>query len=486
MIVPANAVNQVLAVLLKGAGYTSMTHAAEAINDFGRQQYGLDLSYDHRRVARWLQGGGCDRPDLVAKALSSAWGTDVPPSLIWPDTRNGARQLPAHRQPFVAIRTLDELATFVRRDMLCDGSTLPSLAAVTDGSELVDAISRWCDADTVRLPPSTSKGSERVGVEAVEGIEHVTARLIAANAEFGARVSRDAAVGHLKSAVDLLNTASYDDATGNRLLAVVATLAAVVGRMCHDSGLEGPAQQYATYGLQAARESTHEHGPFSSVCILADLARQLRSLDQPHAALRLIDLAVSVLPDAHAHGKRVKAMLWNLKAQALTATGTTGLREVRGMISLAADLRAESRAETQSPPPPGTLPHPTDADLHRETADAYLHLASAFPAQAPDLAKRAEIEAVKALAISDPTLRRARVYSQISLAWARFLLGDTEQARVDAEEAVRQTAAVPDSARLRARLWEMLASDPTGQSGAGALWVAGDRTLVPTCRMPRR
>lgn len=453
MILPVNAANRVLAVLVNESGYTSMSHLATAINDLGRQKYGLDLGYDYHSVKRWLRGGGCEWPDLVAEVLSNAWGADITAGLIWPNTRNGTEPLSAHRHPFVAERTLKELATFVRRDLLCQDESPTSIVPVIAGPEFADAIVRWHDTASIGLPASYNNGTQRTDTSVVEGIERATTQLVATEAEFGGRLSRDAAVGQLKSAVDLLNTTTYDDTTGNRLLAAVATLAGTVGHMSYDSGLDGPAQHYFTYALQAARESTDERGPLASVRILADMARHLRFLNQPHAALRLIDLAVSILPGQHTS---IKAMLWNLKANVLASTGTSGLSEVRGMIDLATDLREESRDETQQSWEREFFPYVTDADLHREATGAYLRLATTNPTHAAELGKSAETQTLKALAASDPTRRRERAYSQIDLAQARFLLGDTEQAHIDAKEATHLTSLVPGSARLRARLREML------------------------------
>ncbi|MDG4790168.1 hypothetical protein O7626_30325 [Micromonospora sp. WMMD1102] len=456
MILPANAANRVLAVLVKGSGYTSMSHLATAINDLGRQKYGLNLGYDYKSIKRWLLGSDCERPDLVAEVLSNAWGTDITPALIWPHTRNGAAPLPAHRHPFVADRTLKELATFVRRDMLCQDASPTSMVPVIAGPEFADAIVRWYDTAAIGISASDTKGTQRTDTSAVEGVERATTRLMASEAEFGGMLTRDAAVGQLKSAVDLINASTYDDTTGNRLLAAVATLAGTVGHMSYDSGLDGPAQHYFTFALQAARESTDERAPLTAVRILADMARQLRSLDQPHAAMRLIDLAVSILPGQHT---AVRAMLWNLKANVLASTATSGLSEVRGLIDLAANLRDESRDEAQPSWQRDIFPDVTEAGLHREATGAYLRLATTNPTHARELARSAETEALQSLAASDPTRRRERAHSQIDLAQARFLLGDTEQARTDAEEAARLTSLVPGSARLRVRLREMLIAE---------------------------
>jgi hypothetical protein len=90
----------------------------------------------------------------------------------------------------------------------------------------------------------------------VQAIERSTRYFAATDAEIGGALSREAAVGQLKYAVDLARHGSYSDRTGNRLLAAVAELSGLVGWLCHDSNMPGPAQRYLMYGLQAARESS--------------------------------------------------------------------------------------------------------------------------------------------------------------------------------------------------------------------------------------
>ncbi|MEQ4299950.1 hypothetical protein ABNF97_00935 [Plantactinospora sp. B6F1] len=455
--------NQVLAVLINGSGYTTMTHVATAINDLGRKKYGLDLGYDHKCVKRWLQGRDSDQPDLLAEVLATAWGADITPPLIWPHTRNGNPPLPAHHHPIVATRTLQELATLVRRDILCTTSTLTSLVPVVAGPAYADATIRWHEADTIGLPvPDNHRTdrTDRIDASAVDAVEAATIRLAEYDQEFGGALARDAAIGHLKTAVDLLHQATYDTTTGNRLLAAIATLAAAVGRMSHDAGLDGPAQHYFTYGLHAARESTHHHAPLTAVVIFADMARHLHTLDHPQAALRLVDHAISILPGQHT---RTRAMLWNLKAHILAAEPTNRLSEVRGMLDLAANLHIES---DDDPPHHHTL-HPSDADLRREAATTYLHLATVHSGHADDLANHAGTEALAALTTYRPHQRRERAHSHIDLAHARYLLGDTAQAHTDTQEAIRQTALIPGSTRLRTRLHQMLANTAQSETTIG-------------------
>src|SRR5262249_28065596 len=110
MRMPSRIANPVLAVLLDGSGFTPLDEFATAVNALGNHEYGLHLSYDHVGVKRWLSGGTCRQPEVIAEVLSRAWGVNIPVAAIWPQSRSGAAAAAPHLVPCVAPRTLDELA----------------------------------------------------------------------------------------------------------------------------------------------------------------------------------------------------------------------------------------------------------------------------------------------------------------------------------------------------------------------------------------
>src|SRR5262249_56027962 len=116
------------------------------------------------------------------------------------------------------------------------------------------------------VPPGRLAGNDdgvpRVGLADVQAIERSTRYFAATDAEVGGALSREAAVGQLKYAVDLARHGSYSDRTGNRLLAAVAELSGLVGWLCHDSGMPGPAHRYLLYRLHAPPPPTHPPPPF--------------------------------------------------------------------------------------------------------------------------------------------------------------------------------------------------------------------------------
>src|SRR5215475_10584363 len=118
MRLPKHVANSGLAVLVESAGFRSLERLAVAVNERGWRMHGIRLNYDHVSVKRWIGGGTCQYPDVVAAVLSDAWGIPIPVAVIWPELRDGEGPVPAHRQAWVAARTLEDLGVLLRSDML--------------------------------------------------------------------------------------------------------------------------------------------------------------------------------------------------------------------------------------------------------------------------------------------------------------------------------------------------------------------------------
>jgi hypothetical protein len=304
----------------------------------------------HITVKRWLAGSVCQNADVVAAVLSDAWyiPVPVPVQVIWPQLRDGAAPVPAYLQPWVAARTLEDLGIFLRSDMLTRRETLTGAVKAASGPALLAPIVRWLDVPPGRIT-ARDEGVQRLGIGDVIAIERSTRYFAGTDAEVGGALSREAAVGQLKYAVELAQHASYSDAVGNRLLAAIAALSGLVGYLCHDSGMPGPAQRYFVYGLQAARESTDERTPLLVISILADMAQHMRWRGRPNTALRLHDLAVSQLPADRKRFNVLRAVLATKKAEdGLCYLGSSCLPEVKSSLSLSLDLYAQASDEDRA------------------------------------------------------------------------------------------------------------------------------------------
>jgi hypothetical protein len=385
--------------------------------------------------------------------LTDAWAIPISSSVIWPELREGSGQVPAHLQAWVAARTLEDLGVFLRSDMLTRREMLAGSIRVATGAALADPIARWLNTDTAWPAAHETDGSGRIGMSTVAGIERATRQFAASDAEVGGGLSREAAVGQLKYAVDLARHASYGEAVGKRLLATIANLSGLVGWMSFDADMSGPAQRYFLYGLQAAHEVGDERTALRAAGILADMAHQTRTLGHPDTGLRLIELALDRVPADRRRFNAVRAMLWNLKAHMLSPMGLGYLAEARSAINLSFDLYDKARDDEPDPAVAEYWPYTSDAELAYVAAGTFRDLATA----APSLAAESERYAQYALAHRGNGFTRSKVFDQIALARARFLKAEPEQACRDGKTAIDIAAAVAASKRVSTRLRDLLA-----------------------------
>lgn len=453
----AKAPNQIgnpgLEALIRGAGYTSLKQFAKAVNDRAHNRRRLCTTFDQLTIKRWLAGSHISNPDVVAEVLSDAWGIPIPVEVVWPELRNGRPPAPTQLQPWVASRTLEALGIFIRTDMLTRRETLTEAVKVVSGSALLGPIARWLDVQPGRIE-SRDHGTQRIGAGDVEAIERSTHYFATTDADIGGALSREAAVGQLKYAVDLARHAVYSEATGNRLLAAIAELSGLLGWLCHDSNMPGPAQKYFTFGLQAARESADPRAQLLVVSILADMAEHVRWLDRPNTALQLHDLAFAQLPADRRLDALRGVLTVRRAANGLCHLGPERIPEVRDALSQSFDLYGQASEEDKTFV--GTMWHRvmdvSVAELSAPAAVACLTLAE----HDPRLAAEAEKHTMDQIANVEKS-GRGRAFGHIRLARIRFLAGEAEQACADGDQAL-DVAEHMKSATVQTRLRELLSA----------------------------
>jgi hypothetical protein len=287
----------------------------------------------------------------------------------------------------------------------------------------------------------------------IKGIEQATRQFAASDAQIGGGLSREAAVGQLKYAVDLAQHASYGEAVGKHLLAAIANLSALVGWMSFDSDMGGTAQRYFLYGLQAAHEVDADRTALRAAGILANMAHQMRTLGHPDTGLRLIELALDRVPSDRRRFNSVRAMLWSLKANMLSPMGLGYLAEIRGAVNLSFDLYGKARDDEPDPAVAEYWPYTSDAELAYVAAGTFRDLAVAEAS----LANESERYAHYALVHRGNGFARSKVFDQVALARARFLMAEPEQACRDGDAAIGLAATVAASKRVTTRLRDLLA-----------------------------
>jgi hypothetical protein len=301
---------------------------------------------------------------------------------------------------------------------------------------------------------------------------------VTSDASAGGGLAREAAVGQLKYAVDLAQYASYSEAVGTRLLTVIADLADRVGWMSHDAGMEGPAQRYAWYGLQAAHEAGTELAQLLAVRMLDHLAEYAREAGHLDTARRFNGLALDQVPNDPHRFNAVRAILRSRQAIVLSVMGTTHLREVDRYVNMSFDLYRKAEDDEPSPWLANCFPYSctpgADAELASEVAVSYHALAQ----EDARFAARAQQHARQALDHRNDGYARSRVFDQVMLARAEFRAGELDQACRDGQEAIRMAAAVGDSKRVRTRLAQLVDDtdqhqrEPAVRELREELWVA--------------
>jgi transcriptional regulator with XRE-family HTH domain len=355
-----------------------------------------------------------------------------------------------------ALRTLEDLAVFLRSDMLTRRDILAASITMAAGTALTEPVASWLNTAPGGLPATEGHGLGKIGTAAVEGIERTVRYFVTSDASAGGGLAREAAVGQLKYAVDLAQYASYSTAVGTRLLTVIADLADRVGWMSHDAGMEGPAQRYAWYGLQAAHEAGTEQAQLLAVRVLDHLAEYAREAGHSDTARRFNGLALDRVPNDPHRFNAVRAILRSRQAIVLSVMGTTHVREVDRYVNMSFDLHRKAEDDEPSPWLANCFPYScapgADAELASEVAASYHALAQ----EDSRFAARAKQHARQALDHRNDGYARSRVFDQVMLARAEFRAGELDQACRDGQEAIRMAAAVGESRRVRTRLAQLM------------------------------
>lgn len=355
-----------------------------------------------------------------------------------------------------ALRTLEDLAVFLRSDMLTRRDILAASVTMAAGKALTEPVTSWLNTAPGGLPATPGHGLGKIGMSAVEGIERTVRYLVASDYAVGGGLLREAAAGHLKYAVDLAQYASYSEVVGTRLLTAIADLAGRVGWMSHDAGMAGPAQRYAWYGLQAAHEAGTERAQLLAVRALDHLAEYAWATGHLDTARRLYGLALDQIPDDPHRFNAVRASRRSSLAKVLGGMGSSHSADVDRNVSVSFDLCR--KAEADQPVSwladcfPVTCGPSADAELESEAATAYHALAREDARHAT----RAQRHARQALERRSDGFTRSRVFDQVMLARTGLRAGELDRACRDGHEAIRMAATVSDSQRVRTRLAQLM------------------------------
>lgn len=154
----------------------------------------------------------------------------------------------------------------------------------------------------------------RVSTSVVTRLPAMISELRALDDEAGGGDVLAAAEFHVGWVADLLDQASYDEATGRALHRALAEFGQLAGWSCYDTGQHGLAQRYNIAALRAAHAA--DDRPLGAH-ILGEMAYQAAHQDQPTDAVTLIDTAV--VGTRNQQTPRLLAQLYIQQAHAFAA-----------------------------------------------------------------------------------------------------------------------------------------------------------------------
>ncbi len=264
---------------LLNEGAISRGGLARRINDAGKA-VGLDLSYDHTSVGRWLSGEQPNppAPQLIAAAFSEILGRRIVPADCGMSASSGSGDLGLEfslslSEALGSVTTLWRADT-ERRRYLLDASYA---VAVYPAASM-----RWL----TMLGPDhpVSAGRRRVGSVDVEGVLAMTRTFRDLDNRAGGGRVRSTIVHYLHSSVAPLLRGSYAETIGRPLFSAAAELTKIAGWAAYDQEEHGLAQRYLIQALRLAR-AANDRGLGAE--ILAAMSHQATYVGRPGDAIDL-------------------------------------------------------------------------------------------------------------------------------------------------------------------------------------------------------
>ncbi|MBW4717220.1 hypothetical protein [Saccharothrix obliqua] len=391
----------------------SNTGLARRVNMCGAE-HGLGLRYDKTSVARWLRGQQPRgrAPAIIAQALGRKLGRTVTVDEIGMVPAPGTTPIPGLRFEPTLAGALREAGALWRGD--ASRLDLPAGERLST-SVLVQPSRDWLIAEPD--PSVAGAGPPGTGAADVAVVRATITSFAGLDHRFGSGRLRPVVVHYLDSVVHSLLTGCSAESTGRQLFGAAARLTELAGYMAVDTGQPGLAQRYYIQALRLS-QATGDRG-MGAYVLAAGMSRVALRLGSPHEAVQLARVAQEGVRGPGAPTARVACHVAEARAHAL-------LGDARA-CEKAAGQAAESLARGDS----GEVPE-WGAGVDRA------HLAEELARCSRDLDRPEDAArwAWEALRGCPPDRARRRALRLLLLASARLRLGEVEESRDTAAQAV--------------------------------------------------
>ncbi|WP_280390705.1 helix-turn-helix domain-containing protein [Nocardia brasiliensis] len=433
-VTPPQAWGDQLKQFRKGRGL-SQSQFAELIRATAAT-WGLNVGCDSRHVIRW-ENGGIQMPTADYLDVLHEIGAPLPAQPCTPELTGGHAPAP-----------------------LRDTSFLEALATAAVGSSA--ALGPWMPAlDTPAPIP------DNVGMADVAALQAITRSLRGLDQRHGGHAVRESAVALLRSSHGLL--AGCHGPAKTAMMVAVADLARLAGWASHDIGDQARARAYCAKAFALAREAGAESLAASTLYVVGRISL---FENDPAAALRVFQLGQ--MSAQMGMNRAESARLYTNEAWAHAMLGSE-----RGMRDALARAQEELSRVDDADVDPWTEVFFSAGEFAGNLSVIFNGLAVATDDSA--LSERytiASADRASASLAASTHLRPARsvLFDHITVATARFRLGDVDGAKTAANAALEMTGEVR-SARATDRLQSMV------KDAASCLRKPGVREL---CRRVKR
>ena len=360
------------------------------------------------------------------KRLASFFGVEVGDFYSF-DSQQDLPWTPDNLSGIALSMTKDDLSMDRR------GFIAAAAATILSGPELIQSLAPWLQPMETELGAKSKR--RRLAQTDVDHLEIMAQEFRAWNRQYGGVMCRKAVIGLLQEVSSSLNDPQTSTVQIG-LYRVMSHLSSTAASMSWDSNFQLLAQDYYRLALRASHAGEDR---ILGVNILANMARQMLSLERPQQAQELIQFARQSLPKET--GPRVRAMLDTREAWSYAAMG-------QGHQFLELTHQAgETLGKAKSNEEPYWIQYFDEAELAGVTGGRLLDLARKQPTEYADLATQHITSAIdKRGAIS-----RGHALDRIGLAECRFLAGDVSVATQLTHEALN-VAEKTRSGRVRSHL----------------------------------